>query len=186
MLRNCCLASCLAAALSYPSFVPLNPNGNNVTGVNAIGHVNIGGGGPRNAFGIDFAKLTATNGWNQALCVADSDGDGQTNGLELGDPCCVWTPGTTPQFLNDISHPGNASWTTSRSCSNITCSNGVNPCVSAPAAGNDGPNLAVPLGSAGGALAGIACIGWLACRKRKPTPESSGDEQYEPLAVSTA
>ena len=24
---------------------------------------------------------------------ADSDGDGQTNGFELGDPCCVWTSG---------------------------------------------------------------------------------------------
>jgi hypothetical protein len=24
---------------------------------------------------------------------ADSDGDGQSNGFELGDPCCLWTSG---------------------------------------------------------------------------------------------
>ncbi len=28
--------------------------------------------------------------WTQDLCEMDSDGDGLTNGEELGDPCCVW------------------------------------------------------------------------------------------------
>ena len=29
--------------------------------------------------------------WTRALCEADSDGDGLTNGEELGDPCCEWS-----------------------------------------------------------------------------------------------
>ena len=88
---------------------------------------------------------------------ADSDGDGQSNGFELGDPCCVWTsglrcrlaalcergglllaacrrpaaascpPGQTPQFTTAISNPGSSSSQTSRAC-NVVCSNGNNPC----------------------------------------------------------
>ncbi len=35
----------------------------------------------------------------------DSDGDGLTNGVELGDPCGVWTRGATP-YSEDVSDPG--------------------------------------------------------------------------------
>ena len=28
--------------------------------------------------------------WTRELCEKDSDGDGFTNGEELGDPCCIW------------------------------------------------------------------------------------------------
>ena len=38
--------------------------------------------------------------------MMDSDGDGMTNGAELGDPDCTWTPGTAPKFSAGISHPG--------------------------------------------------------------------------------
>ena len=31
--------------------------------------------------------------WTVSLCNADSDGDGVANGVELGDPDCVWTQG---------------------------------------------------------------------------------------------
>ena len=44
----------------------------------------------------------------------DADSDGQTNGLELGDPCCVWSEGAVPAFTADISHPGLANSTTTR------------------------------------------------------------------------
>ena len=57
---------------------------------------------------------------------SDSDGDGQSNGFELGDPCCLWTSGA-PQFTSDISNPGVFSSKTSRVC-NVVCSNGLNPC----------------------------------------------------------
>ncbi|KAL4236657.1 hypothetical protein ACF0H5_005042 [Mactra antiquata] len=36
----------------------------------------------------------------------DSDGDGKTNGMELGDPNCEWTMGSTPMYTSGLSHPG--------------------------------------------------------------------------------
>lgn len=71
----------------FPSFIARIPNGGNVRGcdgelVVAIGHINgQTGGGPRNAFGLDFQRLGNT--WNKELCETDSDGDGRTNGEEL-------------------------------------------------------------------------------------------------------
>ncbi|GFN84363.1 temptin, partial [Plakobranchus ocellatus] len=44
--------------------------------------------------------------WTSALCNADSDGDGVSNGAELGDPSCTWTQGQTPDRTTDITHPG--------------------------------------------------------------------------------
>ena len=44
---------------------------------------------PLNAFGEDLKK--AGFRWTEALCRMDSDGDGRTNGEELGDPCCSWS-----------------------------------------------------------------------------------------------
>ena len=53
--------------------------------------------------------------WTEALCRADTDGDGQTNGLELGDPCCVWTGGDdVPEHTSDVSLAGSSASTTSR------------------------------------------------------------------------
>ena len=43
--------------------------------------------------------------WTEALCRADSDGDGLTNGEELGDPCCTWREGQAPARSTDISDP---------------------------------------------------------------------------------
>merc|ERR1711865_209899 len=55
-----------------------------------------------------------------AWCEADSDGDGKSNGLELGDPCCVWTTGATPQFETDLSAPGASGSATSRNMPDCT------------------------------------------------------------------
>ena len=44
--------------------------------------------------------------WDYCLCTHDSDGDGMTNGEELGDPNCVWSLGDLPEFLEAPSHPG--------------------------------------------------------------------------------
>ena len=44
--------------------------------------------------------------WSAALCQLDSDGDGMTNGQELGDPNCVWTEGNVPERTDNITHPG--------------------------------------------------------------------------------
>jgi len=69
-----------------------------------VGHQNPGGGGERNPFGQDFARLG--HKWSAELCQLDSDGDGLTNGQELGDPQCVWTTGALPQRTDNITHPG--------------------------------------------------------------------------------
>lgn len=71
----------------------LIPNGNNVQRNgrpwSGVGHTSAAGSGPRNAFGKDF--MNAAFMWTAALCEADSDADGFSNGEELGDPQCVWT-----------------------------------------------------------------------------------------------
>lgn len=119
-----------SSSYAYPSYVPMNPNGNNVgrPPVDAIGHVNPQGGGSRNQYGIDFAANN--HAWSKPLCLLDSDGDGYTNGFELGDPCCIWVEGKgDPAYTFDISHPGVAKLVPLIRKCNITCSNGVNPCI---------------------------------------------------------
>ena len=77
----------------------------------AIGHNNPNGGGSENAFGHDFKSDDGKYGWGRKLCCGDSDGDGFTNGHELGDPCCVWKKGAVPANTTGLSHPGIASST---------------------------------------------------------------------------
>jgi len=96
-----------AAAAGHPLYRDEIPNGHNVPGVAAPGHVRAAGGGPRNSFGDDFES--AGKRWTAALCGMDSDGDGLTNGEELGDPDCIWRKGEAPTFTAGISHPGEAS-----------------------------------------------------------------------------
>ncbi|MBP5977723.1 hypothetical protein HW132_34705 [Brasilonema sp. CT11] len=38
--------------------------------------------------------------------IKDSDGDGITNGVELGDPSCIWQQNQTPTRTTDITNPG--------------------------------------------------------------------------------
>jgi MYXO-CTERM domain-containing protein len=59
------------------------------------------GNGPLNDFGVDVdSNLTGGGAVNTqevdwpAVCELDSDGDGFTNGEELGDPDCAWTRGS--------------------------------------------------------------------------------------------
>lgn len=65
-----------------------------------------------NPFGLDVQNNKGGDGvppdW-AAVCNLDSDGDGQTNGQELGDPCCEWSAGAAPPRSSDISNPGEAS-----------------------------------------------------------------------------
>jgi Eukaryotic cytochrome b561 len=70
----------------------------------AVGHGLPQGSDSFNPFGADFRA--AGKVWTTELCQTDSDGDGMTNGQELGDPDCVWTPGSTPTRVVDITHPG--------------------------------------------------------------------------------
>jgi len=112
---------------AYPSFGSKVPNGEKVPCLDeddpsciggycrGLGHGSCAGGVPGNPnlnpFGLDWKA----NGyeWTTDLCTADSDGDGFTNGEELGDPCCTWVAGVfggsgdSDYLLNFIpSHPG--------------------------------------------------------------------------------
>eukprot|EP00927_Polykrikos_kofoidii_P001831 TRINITY_DN10710_c0_g1_i2.p1 TRINITY_DN10710_c0_g1~~TRINITY_DN10710_c0_g1_i2.p1 ORF type:complete len:400 (+),score=41.19 TRINITY_DN10710_c0_g1_i2:91-1290(+) len=82
---------------------------------NGIGHATCKGGSlPLNSFGQSMQR--AGYQWTKELCEEDSDGDGQSNGEELGDPCCKWTEGTAAtKYMKEMtpSHPGNASHTQS-------------------------------------------------------------------------
>eukprot|EP00741_Cyanophora_paradoxa_P017188 tig00020960_g16600.t1 len=93
---------------AFPMYLSLIPNGILVKRGGlpwiGVGHENALGGGPRNVFGEDFAR--AGHKWTKELCEKDSDGDGYSNGWELGDPCCVWNPFVLPERMFDISHPG--------------------------------------------------------------------------------
>jgi len=112
-LRLLALASCLRPVVSYQFYQRYLPNGDKVS-VNgfrwyAIGHVLPDAYLPqlaRNDFGRAFAK--AGYRWTEELCRMDSDGDGRTNGEELGDPDCTWRydephPAAPEEGL---SHPG--------------------------------------------------------------------------------
>ncbi|KAI9909406.1 hypothetical protein PsorP6_014733 [Peronosclerospora sorghi] len=105
-----------------PTFVTRIPNGDNVAGVNALGHINPSGGGATNAFGKDFGA--AGHEWTMELCQADSDGDGASNGEELGDPCCTWTSsaGFDRTSSSGPTHPGVANSFTASQLAAITCS----------------------------------------------------------------
>ena len=101
-----------------PHFRDRIPNGRTVPNPNipgsvwsGVGHFTVGGSGPRNPFGLDFQDNNYE--WTEELCRMDSDGDGRSNGQELGDPNCVWSRDDldeegiplVPEFPAE-SHPG--------------------------------------------------------------------------------
>jgi hypothetical protein len=84
------LGALLAAqtVLATPSYPSLIPNGNSFS----CATCHPGGSPPAlNPFGQDFS---ATHTWSPTLAAKDSDGDGFSNGVELGDPNGTWTPGS--------------------------------------------------------------------------------------------
>lgn len=93
-------ASDAQARSSYLSQIPsLAPQGSGCITC----HFSAGGAGSRNDFGEDVnATLNGGPDWS-ALFNLDSDGDGYTNGQELGDPDGTWTPGSAASF---VSAPG--------------------------------------------------------------------------------
>eukprot|EP00759_Apiculatamorpha_spiralis_P043399 PhF_6_TR40803/c0_g1_i1/m.61659 len=99
--------------MSRSTYVALIPNGDTLPGISAMGHINPSGGGTLNPFGLDFAN--AGRQWTSSLCQLDSDGDGFTNGMELGDPECVWVSGMASTG-RAVSHPGDATSTPTPSC----------------------------------------------------------------------
>jgi MYXO-CTERM domain-containing protein len=62
-----------------------------------------------------------------AVFDLDSDGDGESNGTELGDPCGEWEPGGTPARTENISNPGDS-----------TSTSGAEPCPGTGGTGGTG------------------------------------------------
>lgn len=85
------------------------PNGGELGCSNC--HMSAFGGDARNPFGLtveaDF--LDAGNVvWGPELAAIDSDGDGYTNGAELGDPDGTWVSGDPNPEVDEVYHPGDA------------------------------------------------------------------------------
>ncbi|CAG5131305.1 unnamed protein product [Candidula unifasciata] len=104
------LLSLLQVVTPFRHFQALIPNGASVidpcsgrVAWSGVGHQTKEGRTDRNPFGQDFSAHGKV--WSKELCQLDSDGDGLTNGEELGDPDCLWTPGEAAKGPA-TSHPG--------------------------------------------------------------------------------
>ncbi|KAE8880421.1 hypothetical protein PF005_g18238 [Phytophthora fragariae] len=110
-----------AAVQGYAKYVKLIPNGGNVPDAPNVGHLDAAGETGLSTFGEAFSK--AGNAWTTALCQEDTDGDGYTNGQELGDPCCTWTTSNSAGLVTDgVSHPADASKVPTSSTLKAGCS----------------------------------------------------------------
>jgi hypothetical protein len=117
MLALCLLL--LASTTAYRQDLAKLPNGN-FYGL-TLGHP---GGNTKVPTKLASTFYQAGQTWNKAFCMADADGDGQSNGLEMGDPCCMWSVGQTPQFTTGLSDPNSAA---------STSINKMPPCIMANA-----------------------------------------------------
>ncbi|XP_071097641.1 peptidyl-glycine alpha-amidating monooxygenase-like [Haliotis cracherodii] len=110
LLRCVCVLLVVHACTGYLFFQDRIPNGDSVPHPckpnyiwKGVGHMRAVGGGSKNPFGLDFARYKQ---WTFELCMMDSDGDGLTNGQELGDPDCTWKEGSFPTRTTMLTHPG--------------------------------------------------------------------------------
>lgn len=103
MLRFLSTLLLLASTYGYRQDLAKLPNGNSY-GL-TLGHP---GGATGRTTNIASSFYAMGQTWNKAFCLADADGDGQSNGLEMGDPCCKWSPGQAPQFTTGLSDPNSA------------------------------------------------------------------------------
>lgn len=104
------IASISTTLISRSFRVTKIPNGGKFACENC--HVDPGGGGTLNQFGLAVNARVTPNGnqnfWNQSLAAIDSDGDGFSNGAELQDANGSWIVGTNnPGNFNDVTNPGN-------------------------------------------------------------------------------
>eukprot|EP00930_Biecheleria_cincta_P014987 TRINITY_DN12658_c0_g1_i8.p1 TRINITY_DN12658_c0_g1~~TRINITY_DN12658_c0_g1_i8.p1 ORF type:complete len:815 (-),score=130.99 TRINITY_DN12658_c0_g1_i8:80-2524(-) len=99
-----------------------------------LGHATCAGADfPLNPFGK--ALKDADFKWTQALCNADSDGDGFSNGEELGDPCCSWKEGDGPSpYMSamNATHPGFSSASFPSEYSKPACTAATQPEYKSP------------------------------------------------------
>ena len=138
-MRGALLAGAAGLAQGMPSFRERLPNAYGVecpgdhwegctsTGLcMGLGHTQCAGGGALGAFGVSF--LQHGYEWTTDMCEDDADGDGQSNGRELGDPCCLWEPrATLPAAYEALmaswhkTHPGDPAHTSRSDVADALC-----------------------------------------------------------------
>ena len=152
------LAPAASARQAYTDYIPAAP----VNGACATCHTDAMGDDELNAFGLDAESTISQDGpdWSRLFC-RDSDGDGATNGQELGDPCGTWTPGAAPLRTEPISAPGDPDDVVDVDDA-AACSGGAPPlCESAVAAAGCGQ-----AGAGGGPLA-LLVLGLVLLRRAR-------------------
>ena len=103
MLRFLSTIFVIVSTYAYRQDLAKLPNGNSY-GL-TLGHP---GGNTKVPTKLASTFYAAGQQWTKAFCMADADGDGQSNGLEMGDPCCKWSVGQTPQLTTGLSDPNSA------------------------------------------------------------------------------
>ena len=173
-------------ASAHEEYLARNPNGAvSPFGVKTLGHA-AGGSDKRNPYGEAFGD--AGHAYTPSLCAADADGDGFSNGFEMGDECCLWSnaPNCSAAVLTtmDLSFPGDVD-SKPRSRKNCACvANGTLPlcacCSMAPCGsggggggggGDDDDDDDIPtwafFAGGGGAVAVAAAVGaWCVVSRR--------------------
>ena len=118
MLRFLSTLFVIASAHAYRQDLAKLPNGNSY-GL-TLGHP---GGNTKVPTKLASTFYGAGQTWSKAFCMADADGDGQSNGLEMGDPCCRWSVGQAPQFTTGLSDPNSAASKTMNTMSSCIMTN---------------------------------------------------------------
>ena len=131
MLRFLSTLFVIASAHAYRQDLAKLPNGNSY-GL-TLGHP---GGNTKVPTKLASTFYGAGQTWSKAFCLADADGDGQSNGLEMGDPCCRWSVGQTPQFTTGLSDPNSAASKTLNTMSSCIMMNAKRSDL-----GNPGPGV---------------------------------------------
>ncbi|KAL4086882.1 hypothetical protein PRIC1_013940 [Phytophthora ramorum] len=166
-------------------FVAMLPNGGNVPDTPAIGHPDgTGDSAATNAFGDAFSE--AGNKWTVELCMADTDGDGQTNGQELGDPCCEWDMDANPvvQWTDGVSHPDDASKTSDESLwASIVCGSASG---SVSKTSETSEEVAASSSSGGNSTASSPASSTTGSTSTTATPTSSSQSSSTPSTTNSA
>ena len=133
------------AKSTFPNYIP-NASVSTAQGPCTNCHRDPSGGDTLTLFGQDvYATLEGRRPDWSALYYLDSDGDGQTNGQELGDPCGTWVRGEPAPRETDISNPTDETLTSTDPGTPV-CDDSDTTDASDPSDESDSTDASVPSG----------------------------------------